>query len=345
MSIQVLVVDDTNTSRQLMIEIMNRSGDMVVVGEGINGEQAVSLVRDIRPDVVLMDIVMPRMNGLEATRRIMESTPVPIVLVSATLDVRETDTAFQAIQSGALTVLQKPSSLDAAAINHLRNTVRAMSQVKVIHHRSPMADYTNNQSPNRVEKPINPEIVAIASSTGGPAALARILNALPSDFSLPILIVQHISPDFVESLRMWLQHVCELPVHIIEGGEYPKAGHVYIAPGDAHTNIHVDGSLHLDSELGTWRYMPSGDVLLYSVARVYPNRSIGIVLTGMGDDGADGLRAVYDAGGITIAQDQASSVVYGMPQEAARRGAAQYVLSIEDIAPKLVNIVTQGALK
>lgn len=337
MSIRVVVIDDTPTTRQLLVHIINHSGDMLVVGEGSNGEQAMTLAQQLLPDVILMDIVMPRMDGLEATRQIMRQTPVPIVLITATLRLEETDVAFQALQAGALTVLQKPSVLAPAEITQVRNTVRAMSQVKVIHHfgaRPSRRQSTMTTTPRTQP----PEIVAIASSTGGPAALGRILNELPATFPLPIVIVQHISADFVDSLAAWLNQVTPLTVKVAQEDETPQAGYVYLSPGDAHLSLRSNGRLHLDSDLGTWRYMPSCDVLLHSVAQVYPGRSIGVVLTGMGDDGADGLRAMYDTGAITIAQDEGTSIVYGMPHEAVQRGGVQHVISLVDMASRLVHL-------
>ena len=343
MALKVLVVDDSLTARQLLTSIINRSGDMEVVGEASNGEQAYRLVSELSPDVLLMDIVMPKLDGLDATRKIMQTTPLPIVLITSGLDVNETGIAFQAMQAGALSVLQKPSAMNPAEINHVRNTVRSMSQVKVIHHYTRHYHQSSNVNLSSDRPAIKPEVVAIASSTGGPAALAHILSNLPATFPLPILIVQHISGDFVESLAKWLEQVCPLNVRVAKGGELPRTGDVYIAPGNAHLYVKSSGRLALDTVLGSWRYMPSCDVLLHSVAEVYPARSIGIVLTGMGDDGADGLRALYTTGALTCAQDEDTSVVYGMPYEAVQRGGAQHVLPLDEIASFLQRTVGKGA--
>lgn len=332
--LRVLLIDDTKTSRQLLTHIINHSGDMIVVGEADDGEKAISLTQQLEPDVLLMDIMMPRMNGLEATRHIMQQTPVPIVLISASFESQETEIAFQAMSVGALTVLKKPQGLNPADVNHIRNTVRAMADVKVIHH-------YDRQSNGKIEYPTSepyqkpqarPEIVAIASSTGGPAALNEILQNIPANFPVPIVIVQHISADFVVSLAEWLHIATELSIETAQSGVYPKAGHIYLAPGDKHLSLAVNGCFKTSQESGVWRYMPSCDVFLHSVAQIYGNRAIGVVLTGMGDDGADGLRALYEAGSTTIAQDQATSVVYGMPREAMLRGSAQHILPLDDIA-------------
>lgn len=340
--LRVLVVDDTLTSRQLLVHIVNHSGDMTVVAEGSNGEQALQLTRETRPDIVLMDIMMPRMDGLEATQHIMQQNPVPIVLITASLDTRETDVAFRAMKAGALTVLQKPEGMKPADVSHLRTTLRAMADVSVIHHfqrtgTEPKADATISKLARSTSTEIR--LVAIASSTGGPAALADIFSKLAPDFAAPVVVAQHISPDFVTSLSQWLDTITPLHVRIAEAGKYPEVGNIYFAPGDTHLSIGMDGRLHLSKIKGTWRYMPSCDVLLHSVAQTYGKHALGVVLTGMGDDGADGLRAMYEQEAITIAQDEATSVVYGMPQEAVLRGGVQQVLPIDKIAEALNKVV------
>jgi two-component system, chemotaxis family, protein-glutamate methylesterase/glutaminase len=340
--LRLLIVDDTLTSRQLLVHIFNHSGDMEVVGEAGNGEQALQLVQSVEADLLLMDIVMPRMDGLEATRRIMRIRPLPIVLVSANMDSEETKLAFQAIDAGALTFLPKPRSLDPVHTHQLRTNVRALATVKVIHHyqRRPIDLKQAKRQPR--EANAAPKIVAIAASTGGPAALAKILQGVPADFALPIVIVQHISPDFTGSLARWLQSVTRLKVTEAIEGDYPKAGNVYIAPANAHLIIGRDGRFAHKPVQGTWRYMPSCDVLFYSVAEYYGPCAIGLVLTGMGDDGAEGLLAMYEAGAVTLAQDEASSVVYGMPKEAVARGSVQDIVDLPDIATTLTSYVRKG---
>ena len=335
--IKVLVIDDSPTTRYMMVQLINQTADMQVVGEGIDGAEAVELTTQYKPDVVLMDVVMPQMDGLKATGQIMHTRPTPIVLVSAGLGSSETDVAFKAMKAGALTVLRKPAMAEhSSEITELLGTVRAMAGVSVIHHRDtsqpiqPLRPATSDDS--------KPSIVAIAASTGGPAALSEIIWNLPSDFALPIVVVQHITAAFVPSLVGWLNHVSKLPVQIAKHGAPVMPGVIHVAPGEGHLSISSQHRFIVNPQRMDTRFMPSGDILLRSVAQTYGKRAIGIVLTGMGDDGARGLQAMYSAGALTIAQDQFTSVVFGMPAEAIRLGAACHVLPLSKIAPILVHL-------
>lgn len=333
--LNVLIADDSPTARQLMSHIVNSAPDMYVIGEAHNGEQAVRLTHKLKPDVILMDIVMPGLNGLDATREIMSKKPTPIVVVSSGLE-DEADIAFKAVRRGALAVLKKPPAPNqpgfASHSSRIITTVRSMADVRVIHHwkkeekREPAVNLPSHITSNQ-----DPEIVAIASSTGGPAALNEIFRELPADYALPIVVVQHISPDFLPSLVNWLNIMTPLPITIARENQRPQPGHIYFAPGDAHLVLSKRRTFELDRRTAS-SYTPSGDMLLQSVARTYRSNAIGIVLTGMGTDGARGLRDMYDAGALTIAQDQATSVVYGMPQAAAAANATDTVLPIQGIA-------------
>ncbi|MBA3868138.1 MAG: chemotaxis-specific protein-glutamate methyltransferase CheB [Anaerolineae bacterium] len=337
MKLKVLVVEDSRTVRHMLVSLINQSADMQVIGEGSDGSEALDLTTKLGPDVILMDVVMPKMDGLEATRQIMQTRPTPIVLISATLGSDETEIAFKAIKAGALTVLQKPSvSGGIFETNSLLSTVRAMAGVHVIHH-------WDNSQPYRTLplKPVSqskPQIVAIAASTGGPAALSEIIWHLPVNFSLPIVIVQHITADFVPSLVGWLNHVSKNKVQIARHGEAVLPGVIYVAPGDNHLFLSKRQTFIVGPSPKVMQFMPSADIMLESVAESYCEKAIGIVLTGMGDDGAHGLQAMRRAGAITIAQDEASSVVFGMPGEAIRLGAAHHVLPLSKIAPTLASL-------
>jgi two-component system chemotaxis response regulator CheB len=347
--LNVLVVDDSDTARQALRAIISTARDMRIVSEARSGQQAVDLTRKLRPNVVLMDITMPGMNGMEATREIMRTQPTPIVMVSAGLDGREAETLFEALQLGALTVLPKPVGPRdphyASQCSRLLNTVRSMAEVRVIHHwREPKAADTGRNTEQlipaaRTSSLSTPKIVGIVASTGGPAALSHIIRHLPPDFDLPVVIVQHLAPDFVPSLAQWLNTLTPLHVMIAEEGERPAPGHIYLAPGGANLVLTKQHRFALDTRMIT-PFTPSGDVLLESIAASYGAYGVGIVLTGMGSDGAYGLRAMRDADALTIAQDEATSIVFGMPQQAIALDAAQHVLALADIPTMLAKTTT-----
>jgi len=336
MKLKVLVVEDSRTVRHMLVHLINQTSDMQVIGEASDGSEALDLTTKLGPDVILMDVVMPKMDGLEATRQIMQTRPTPIVLISATLGSSETEIAFKAIKAGALTVLQKPASGNTQENTNLLSTVRAMSSVRVIHHWDNSQPYRT--LPLRPSEKAKPRIVAIAASTGGPAALSEILWHLPISFILPIVIVQHITADFVPSLVGWLNHVSKNPVQIACHGEPVLPGVIYVAPGDNHLFLSKKQTFVVGPSPKVMQFMPSADIMLESVAQAYGSQAIGIVLTGMGDDGAHGLQAMRRAGAITVAQDEATSVVFGMPSEAIRLGAAHHVLPLPKIAPTLASL-------
>jgi two-component system chemotaxis response regulator CheB len=362
-TLKVLIVDDSPTARQLLKRIIDSAPDMRVVGEAQDGHQAVDMARELRPDIIAMDLVMPKMDGLDATAEIMHVTPTPIVVISASLEERETDIAFQAINRGALNVRRKPvgpgDPHHAAQAAALLNTLRAMAEVRVIHHwrREHRPGVNGSQAgvaapdavtleavPTIPRPAAQPEIIAIVSSTGGPAALSTVLRRLPDRFPVPIVVAQHIAPDFVQPLADWLSSVTPTAVGIAVQGERPQPGRVYLSPGDAHLQLTRSRRFDLDARPGPARFIPSGDILLGSVAKAYGADAVGIVLTGMGDDGARGLRAMHDAGAFTIAQDQATSAVFGMPREAIAMGAARRVMPLDQITSVLIYLAGKGQI-
>jgi two-component system, chemotaxis family, protein-glutamate methylesterase/glutaminase len=288
----------------------------------------------LRPDVIVMDIEMPQMDGYEATRRIMERVPTPIVMVSAHSGELEAK-AFEALRAGALVLLNKPVGPDrpdsAASALRLLAAVKLMAEVKVVR-RWPRRE----AAPRPVGSPITParklRVIAIGASAGGPPTVAEILADLPSDLPCPILLVQHIAPGFAGGLAEWLSRSTPLAVKLAEPDERARAGVVYVAPDGIQMGIAGNGRIELTTELETDGFRPSASHLLRSVARSYGAAAIGVLLTGMGRDGAGGLLELRKTGGITIAQDKESSVVFGMPMEAIRLGAAEHVLPPKRIA-------------
>lgn len=344
--ITVVVVDDSPMVRQLVVEILQDAG-MQVVGVGANGEEAVQLVQRLRPDVLTLDIRMPKMDGLEATRQIMSQVPTPIVIVAGTLAQADADIAFEALRSGALTMVRTPGLADREGCAKLVQTVRLMADVPVVHHWLPRRPAQSDSASAAVvlrvaDCPHRVQMVGMVASTGGPAMLATVLAQLPADFPLPILVVQHITRGFVGGMAEWLGAQVKLRVGIANHGDTPAPGTVLLAPDDYHLQVNVGGSTELTKEPPYKGLRPAGNYLFRSLALAYGPRAVGIVLTGMGDDGADGLRALRRAGGLTLAQGESSCVVYGMPHEAVVHKSVEHVLSPDEIARTLLNLATMS---
>lgn len=343
--IRVLVADDSATARQLLRALLERDGDVRVIAEARDGAEAVQLVRRHRPDLVIMDVHMPVASGLEATKQIMMEAPTPIIIVSAVRQ-RAVDLSLSATQAGALMALPKPDSPSAPRFEQmaaeLRDMVRAMAQVKVVRHTSAYSDDSRELRPRRGNaEPV--ELIAMAASTGGPAALRRVLMDLPRTFRAPILVVQHIARDFTAGFAEWLGSSCALPVKVAERNEGLRSGTIYIAPDDAHLGVTTDGRVRLGDEPAIGGFRPSASYLFESAARAYGRRLVAVVLTGMGSDGATGLAAAHGAGAYVIAQDETTSVVYGMAQEAVRLGVVHAVVPLGQIAPRLLALVNREA--
>lgn len=340
----VLVADDSPVARRLIVQILGGDPGLRVIAEAANGDEAVALATRHRPDVIVMDIVMPSTDGMEATRRIMEVLPTPIVLVSSTHDPADVNMSFQALQAGALTLVAKPSGpyastfeQDAAA---LTVTVKLMADVKLIRRhgaarpdRGLVAAAPAAAGRSRGQ-PV--EIVVIAASTGGPAALATIFGALPAPLPVPILVVQHIPPGFDEGLVQWLDSISPVPVRLARNREPLQDGAVLMAPADAHLGVSAGGRVALSGDAPIGGHRPSATHLFRSVAGAYGAGAVGAILTGMGVDGVAGLRLLKDAGGCVLAQDEATSVVYGMPGKAASAGIVDQILPVDRIAGALI---------
>jgi two-component system chemotaxis response regulator CheB len=330
--IRCLIVDDSRTARALLRAILSSDPELEVVGEAEDGEEGVQKARALSPDVITMDVQMPKMDGLAATQEIMVEAPAPIVIVSQGFLAREVDAAMQAIRLGALSVVNKPRGPQdpdfAASAREIVETVKNMSRVKVVR-RWRGLERTARKPQARPEGAVRG--LAILASTGGPAALARLLPELPQDYPLPVLVVQHIAIGFVEGFASWLDSQSKVRVKVAEAGERLERGTVYIAPSHAHLCVGGGDRVHLDEGAPLGGFRPSGTKLFRSVAETWGREAVALVLTGMGRDGVDGLRDLRAAGGVVVGQDEASSVVYGMAQAAAQEGLVNEELGLEDI--------------
>ncbi len=336
--VKVLIVEDSSVARMLLVEIVSQDPQLQVIGTAKNGAESIAALNDAMPDVILMDIHMPEMDGFEATRRIMETRPVPIVICSASANLDDALISFRLMEAGAVACVEKPVGQGnrefEAQASQLRRTLKLMSEVKVVR-RWPRKDTTAGKLMPIQPKTVRPEVVGIGASTGGPPVLQTILTGIPKDFPIPILIVQHIAPGFLVGLAEWLNQTTGLKVHVAGYGMQILGGHVYLAPDDFHMKVRSGGVLFLSKEPQENGLRPSVGQLFLSLAEVYGHRAVGVLLTGMGRDGADALKRMKECGAMTIVQDRESSVVHGMPGEAISLGAASHVLSPDKIAAAL----------
>jgi len=346
--IRVLVVDDSAVVRKLLVHILESDPQIQVVGAVSDGQAALDFLKEHVPDVIVMDIHMPRMDGFETTRRIMETQPVPIIVCTATTNPHEVATTFRVMEAGALACVQKPvgpehADFDQAAA-HLRQTVKLMSEVKVVRRwaRARLASAAvPAPRPEDVTRASAITLIGIGASTGGPQVLQEILASLPKAFPVPVLIVQHIAHGFLPGLAEWLNQTTGFQIQIGAHGVCPLPGHVYLAPDDFHMGMSHSGRIRLTKEDPENGLRPAVSYLFRSLAEVCGPAAVGVLLTGMGKDGAAELQLMRDRGATTIAQDHDSSVVHGMPGEAIRLGAAVHVLAADKIADGLVALVAR----
>jgi two-component system chemotaxis response regulator CheB len=342
--IRVLVAEDSITARELLVEILRSDPTgLMVVGEAKNGLEAVEMTRRLRPDVVTMDIRMPVLDGYEATRQIMAEAPTPVVIVSGR-DVLEVESSLEAVRAGALAVIEKPAGPGAADFEERARTllenVRAMAGLKLVR-RFPERPRTIAPAP-RARAPGGTigriRAVAIATSTGGPAAVQAIFSGLPAGFPVPILVVQHITKGFVGGLATWLGRGSRIRVKVAEADEPMVPATAYLAPDERHLGVGPSGRILISSAAAVDGFRPSGTFLFDSAARALGAAALGVILTGMGRDGVEGLARLKACGGRVIAQDEASSVVFGMPAAAIEAGLADEVVALEEVARRFVEL-------
>lgn len=345
--INVLVAEDPAVTRMFLVHLLESDPQLRVVGAVSNGQAALDFVHQNKPDVVLMDIHLPHLDGFETTRRIMETHPVPIVICSATSDIKDILSTFKAMEAGAVACIETPlarANADFEAIAaHLLETIKLMSEVKVVRRAArsrpaPLPAASRRAMP-RPAAEIN--LIGIGASTGGPQVLQSILAGLPKDFPVPVLVVQHIAQGFLAGMAAWLNQTTSLQIHIASYGTAPLPGHVYLAPDDLHMGIAADGRIVLTKEEPENHLRPAVSFLFRSLASAYGPKALGVLLTGMGNDGAAELKVLKDKGAITIAQDRESSVVHGMPGAAIALGGATHVLPADRIAAALLALLNR----
>ena len=348
--VRVLIIEDSDTVRYILSHIISGDRRLQVVGAVSTAEEALMVLPKLSPDVISMDVRLPGMDGIEATRRIMNEHPTPIVMIAGVGEDDAASLSMQALRAGALALVEKPVGPGSEAFRDIAETIRTqlyiMSQVPVIRRREAYVREVRLRRRPPVTTPVpracletsgqgGPEIIAIAASTGGPPAFARLFSQFPVDFPLPIVLVQHMGARFMDSFASWLDSVVPLPVRIAADGEMPESGVIHVAPGGCHLRVSLARRLSVTEDAPYRGQRPSANRLFQSVAETYGPTAVGVLLTGMGDDGAEGLLALRDAGAFTMAEDESSAVVYGMPQVAMRLGAVCYSGPLDAIAGKL----------
>lgn len=340
--IRVLIAEDSPLIASIIRDLLSQDPEIEVVGWARNGREAIEQRNSLEPDVITMDLNMPVLGGLEAIMAIASTRPLPILVVSQMIESRDSEVAFEALRSGAVDIMGKPSGYGEIGYRKIKeeltSRIKAVARIRPIRLiKKPLVNLPRARPVERAGG--GEEIVVMGASTGGPPALAMILKALPPDFPSPIAIVQHIAPGFVMGLAQWLKRESPLSVKVATNEESLKAGTVYLAPDNHHLEIGANKNILLRNSPPVLGHRPSVNRLMESAANSYAQRAIGVLLTGMGSDGAEGLKRIREVGGKTIAQDEATSLVYGMPREAILREAAEIVSPLEKIAEEIVRSI------
>jgi two-component system chemotaxis response regulator CheB len=339
--LRVVVVDDSALAREMLRHILEADGDIEVVGEAADGRVAVETVARTRPELVTLDVEMPNMDGIAAVEQIMARCPVPILIITGRPPEQRRATLFEAVQRGALDLVEKPSILRDSSAAALRAHVRRLSSVAVVRH-------VAGGSPRRRTQPLGKDpaltlagrpalrIIGIGASAGGPAAVAAVLRRFPRDLPASVAIVQHLLPGFAQSYTEFLRHQTEMRVELVHRVSPLKPGIVYVAPDDRHLVASRGENLVAVDTAPIGGYRPSATALFRSLAECFGPASAGVILSGIGDDGAAGLGELRAAGGLTLAQNEATSAVYGMPRAAIESGAASVAMSPVTVGDELV---------
>ena len=350
--IKVLVVDDSAFMRKALTSMLQEDPEIKVIGTARDGVEAIQMIQDLKPDIVTMDVEMPRMDGITALREIMQKCPVPVIMVSS-LTTEGAKVTLEALEVGAVDFI--PKNLAELSVNIVKIKGMLIEKIKTIGKRGiikrrPIAKpaETKIETPKveipkvRVTTERKVGIVSIGTSTGGPKALQEIIPKLPKDFPVPIVIAQHMPPNFTKPFAERLDQLSQLSVKEAEEGETIKPGIVYIAPGRGHMRLKrrgIETLVNISEDKEEFIYRPSVDALMLSVADCFPGRSLGVILTGMGNDGAKGCKKIKESGGRVFAQNEESCVVYGMPRAVIEAGIADKVVSLEEMAGEIINAV------
>jgi two-component system chemotaxis response regulator CheB len=340
--IRVLVVEDSPVVRDLLVFILGSDPEIQVVATAGDGYEAIERAQKERPDVITMDVHMPRLDGIAAVRRIMATDPIPTVIISASIDPGEVGDTFRALEAGAIAVCEKPQGITHplyhAQARKIVQTVKMVSEIKMVRRWKPSGTSACRPAEDGsawLPGDTKVALIAIGASTGGPPVLCTILSGLTKGFPAPILIVQHIAPGFLPGLVGWLSSTTGVPVEIASDAKIAQAGHAYIAPDGVHMEVQRPCTIRLVLGAAVNGMCPSISVLFRSAAEAFDRSAAGVLLTGMGRDGADELLLMKNKGALTIAQDKASSIIHGMPGEAIKLGGARYVLPPDRIVELL----------
>ncbi|MDT8444156.1 MAG: chemotaxis-specific protein-glutamate methyltransferase CheB [Desulfuromonadales bacterium] len=332
--IRILIADDSELTRIVLRDLLSQDADFEIVGEVNNGRAAVEQTARLKPDLVIMDVMMPIMGGLEAVAEIMAATPTPILMLSANTDPQDSRSAFAAVKLGALDVMAKPSGVATRAFSQIASQlivkVKSLSRIRVIHHYRAQRPKWEKAT---VPLPVGPRrILAIGASTGGPKAVLQLLQELPGDLDAAVLIVQHIADGFAPGFAVWLNRESALAVRLAEPGSELQPGTVLVAPNKVHLTI-KSNRIVLENSPPLHNCRPAVDAMFHSLAgQQLAAETVAVLLTGMGTDGAVGLGALKKQGAYTIAQNEASCAIFGMPRAAIESGAVTRILPLEDIA-------------
>ncbi len=361
-SIQVLIADDSMVVREVLKDMIEEETDLNVIGEAHNGREACELCEKLQPDIITMDVMMPVMDGLQAVEHIMAYNPTPILVFSSAVSNKEMNIAFNAIHRGALDVMEKPSDATGNHYDDIRkdlvSKLKMLSNIKVIPHLRGKRRWNKDLSPRPEPAPAPPKpakpapvpiarpkrsvtkpvVVVIGASTGGPKALVQIFSQLPKNLPVPILVVQHIAPSFAEGLVEWLNRESEIQVKLAQKGQDIKPGEAYLAPTGKHLVLKND-TLDLHGGEPVNSCIPSVDVMFKSVAESLEGKALAVLLTGMGRDGAQGMKLIHNLKGQTIIQDESTSVIFGMPKAALEVGAVDKILPLDQIAQAIIQSV------